>query len=309
MVRVRWGREAASDGQSHSCVTATTCSRRPSAKRVSVALGTSDAILMVMSMARGKVVRAVLAAAGLLAAGAPAADAKPGVVKRTIGSTGTPVPRSFAGFSIEYTSTADYFGVPGKANEAFIRLLRTLGDRGVGAPTIRMGGNSADASWWNPDSAARPLAVDTDLTPTWLSLLRPISDQAGARFVLGGNFAIADPVNAVSFVRPAVAALPPRSIEAYEVGNEADLYDRATTFHVGNITLTRPQRRPVGYGIPQYLAELDRYVAALNAARTADWPALAVGGFARHAWQVQAPAILDHIGTAAHFFQSHGYPL
>src|SRR4029079_5215938 len=72
---------------------------------------------------------------------------------------------------------------------------------------------------------------------------------------------------------------------------------------------TRPQRRPVGYGVPQYLAELDRYVAALNAARTPAWAPLAVGGFARHAWQVQAPAVLAHLGTAARFFQSHGYPL
>jgi hypothetical protein len=219
------------------------------------------------------------------------------------------VPRSFAGFSIEYPSTAAYFGAPGQPNAAFIQLLRTLGANGVGSPTIRLGGNSGDASWWNPDGRADPPGIETDLTPAWLSTLPPLSEQAGARFVLGGNFAIADPANAVAFVQAAVAALPPGAIEAYEVGNEADLYDRAATFHVGNLTLIRPQRRPVGYGVPQYLAELDRYVAALAAARTQNWPALAVGGFARHAWQVQAPAVLAHIGTAARFFQSHGYPL
>jgi hypothetical protein len=260
-------------------------------------------------MARGKVVWALLAAVGLLAGSAPGAAAKPGVVKRTIGSTGAPVPRSFAGFSIEYPSTLDYFGTPGKPHEAFIQLLRTLGEGGTGAPTIRLGGNSGDASWWNPDGAARPAGVDTDLTPAWLSTLQPLSERAGARFVLGGNFAIADPANAVKYLQAAVGALPKGAIEAFEIGNEADLYDRAATFHVGNLTLTRPQRRPVGYGVPQYLAELDRYVAALNAARTPEWPGLAVGGFARHAWQVEAPAVLAHVGTAAHFFQSHGYPL
>src|SRR5436190_12990978 len=110
-----------------------------------------------MSMARGKAAWALLAAVGLLSAGAPAAAAKPGVVKRTIGSAGVPVPRSFAGLSIEYPSTQDYFGTPGKPNEAFIQLLRTLGQNGTGPPTIRLGGNSGDASWWNPDGAARPL--------------------------------------------------------------------------------------------------------------------------------------------------------
>jgi Glycosyl hydrolase family 79 C-terminal beta domain len=260
-------------------------------------------------MARGRVILAALAAATVAAVATSAAGAKPRVVKRTVGATGATVPRSFAGLSIEYTSTQDYFGAPGAPNEAFLELLRTLGASGTGPPTIRLGGNSGDASWWNPDGRARPAGVDTDLTPTWLSTLRPVSEQTGARFVLGGNFAIGDPQDSVSYLQAAVGALPPGAIEAYELGNEADLYDRATTFSVGNVTLTRPQRRPVGYAVPQYLLELDRYVAALNAVRAPEWPKLAVGGFARHAWQVQAPAILAHVGSAAGFFQSHGYPL
>jgi len=260
-------------------------------------------------MARGKTAWLLLAVVALLGGGTSAAVAKPSAVKRTIGSASVPIPRSFAGLSIEYPSTQDYFGTPGKPNVAFIQLLRTLGQNGAGPPTIRLGGNSGDASWWNPDGAARPPGVDTDLTPPWLSTLGTVSRESGARFVLGGNFAIADAANAVSYLGAAVAALPKGAIEAFEIGNEADLYDRASTFHVGNLTLTRPQRRPVGYGVPQYLAEADRYVAALNAARGPDWPPLAVGGFAQHAWQVQAPAILAHLGSAARYFQSHGYPL
>jgi hypothetical protein len=264
---------------------------------------------MKMSMARGKAAWILLAAVGLLGGGVPAAAAKPVVVKRTVGSGSISIPRSFAGLSIEYPSTQDYFGAPGKPNLAFIQLLRTLGQNGAGPPAIRLGGNSGDASWWNPDGAARPPGVDTDLTPAWLTTLGTVSREAGAPFVLGGNFAIADPADAVRYLGAAVAALPKGGIESFEIGNEADLYDRASTFHVGNITLTRPQRRPVGYGVPQYLAELDRYIAALNAARGPDWPPLAVGGFAQHAWQVQAPGILAHVGGAARFFQSHGYPL
>lgn len=259
-------------------------------------------------MARG-IAAAVALAVCMLVTGETAVAAKPRVAKRTIGAAAAPVPRSFAGFSIEYTSAVDYFGAPGKPNGAFIELLRTLGAHGVGAPAIRLGGNSGDASWWNPDGVARPAGVDTDLTPAWLSTLRPINEQAGARFELGGNFAIADPSNAVSFVRAAVGTLPKGAVEAYELGNEADLYDRAATFHVGNLTLTRPQRRPVGYALPTYLAELDAYFAALGAVRTPDWPALAVGGFATNAWQVQAPAVLDHVRRGARFFQQHSYPL
>jgi hypothetical protein len=262
-------------------------------------------------MARGKAAWALLAAVGLLAGGASAAAANRPVapIKRTIGSASVPVPGSFTGFSIEYPSALDYFGTPGHPHQEFIQLLRTLGEGGAGAPTIRLGGNSGDASWWNPDGLARPPAIDTDLTPAWLSTLRPLSDQAGVRFVLGGNFALGDPANAVAYLQASVGSLPPGAIESFEIGNEADLYDRATTFTVGNITLTRPQRRPVPYILPQYLAELDKYVAGLNAARTPAWPPLAVGGFARNSWQIEAPAVLNHIGTSARFFQSHGYPL
>ena len=250
---------------------------------------------------------AALAAAGLASAEAAAA-VKPKVVKRTIGSASLPVPRSFAGFSIEYPSAGDYFGQPGKPNQSFIQLLRTLGDGGAGAPTIRMGGNSGDETWWNPDGRAQPPGVETDITPAFISTLRPLA-EAGAPLVLGGNFAIADPGNAVGYVQAAVAGLPVGSIESFEIGNEADLYDRPAIFHVGNRTLIRPQRRPAGYSVPLYLAELDQYLAALNAVRTPQWPAVAVGGFARHAWQVEAPAVLAHVGVSARYFQQHGYPL
>jgi hypothetical protein len=140
-------------------------------------------------------------------------------------------------------------------------------------------------------------------------MLKAVNDEAGARFVLGGNLANNDPANAVAYVRGAVAALAPNAIESYEIGNEPDLYDRSVSFAVGGLTITRIQHRPVGYGMPQYLAELGGYVKALSAARQTGWPAIAVGGFARHAWQVQAPEVLGSAGPAAKWFEAHAYPL
>src|ERR671925_1069892 len=113
-----------------------------------------------MTMARAFAILAVL---GLLAP-APAL-AKPPVVKRTIGGPGAKVPRSFAGFSIEYPSVPDYFGRSGSPNRPFIRLLRTLGAAGVGAPTIHIGGESADESWGEPDGLFPPPGGLTDLFP------------------------------------------------------------------------------------------------------------------------------------------------
>lgn len=256
-------------------------------------------------MARG----VAIWAAALLAVCAPAAAANPPVIKRTIGPAGAKVPRSFAGFSIEYPSVPDYFGTPAKPNQTFITLLRTLGAASVGAPTIQIGGNSADESWWNPDGKTRPPGVATDLTPDWVRMLKSVNEGAGSHFVLGGNLAVNDPANAVAYLQGAVAGLAPGAIDAFEIGNEPDLYDRSATFHVGGITITRIQHRPLGYGMPQYIAELGGYLSALGAARQAGWPAVAVGGFAKHAWQVQAPAVLTRAGTAAKFFEAHAYPL
>jgi hypothetical protein len=250
---------------------------------------------------------AILMALGLVAA-APAVGKVP-IVKRTIGGPGPKVPPSFAGLSIEYQSVPDYFGASGKPNEPFIQLLRTLGAAGVGAPAIHIGGNSADESWWNPDGRARPAGIVTDLTPDWLRMLKAVNEGAGSSFVLGTNLAIDDPANAVAYVQGAVAVLAPGAIDAYEIGNEPDIYDRSATFTVGGITITRLQHRPVGYGIPQYLTELGGYLSAFNGARQEGWPALAVGGFAKHAWQVQAPEILQSAGPSVRFFEAHAYPL
>jgi Glycosyl hydrolase family 79 C-terminal beta domain len=253
---------------------------------------------------------AAVTVAVMAAAGAPAAAAKQPVVKRTVGSGSAPIPRSFAGFSIEYWSATDYFGAPGSPNARFIQLLRTLGKGGVGTPSIHLGGNSADETWWNPDGKPRPAGVLIDATPDYLSTFAPVAAQSGAQFFLGGNLAIADPANAVNFLQGAVAALPAGAIGAYEIGNEPDLYDRATTFQVGGKTITRIQHRPPGYEIPQYLADLDSYIAPLNAARGPGWPPLAVGGFARHAWQVRAGTVLDHVPNQnVGYFQAHAYPL
>lgn len=260
-------------------------------------------------MARPLAAWAAIAAAVLLAAAAPV-SAKPRPVKRSIGPAGKVVPPSFAGFSIEYWSATDYFGAPGAPNAGFIELLKTLGQGGAGPPSIHLGGNSADETWWNPGGNPRPAGVLIDATPSLFSTFTPVAAQTGAKFFLGGNLAISDPANAVSFLGAAVSALPAGAVGAYEIGNEPDVYGRTTTFTVGGKTITRIQHRPPTYEMPQYLADLDSYIGPLNAARGAGWPPLAVGGFARHAWQVRATTVLDHVANHnVGFFQAHAYPL
>ena len=91
---------------------------------------------------------------------------------------GARIPRSFAGFSMEYWAAPSYLGGT-RPNPIFARLMQTLAAPGNGAPTIRIGGNSTDQTWWNPTAAPRPAGVVTDVTPAWLA--RPAASGRRSR--------------------------------------------------------------------------------------------------------------------------------
>src|SRR4051812_33022224 len=64
---------------------------------------------------------------------------------------GTRLAESFLGFSTEYNTTSFLFGgTPTEASPAFVQLMRNITAFGSGAPVLRIGGSSTDASWWNP---------------------------------------------------------------------------------------------------------------------------------------------------------------
>ena len=112
---------------------------------------------------------------------------------RTVGATAAaPIPRSFAGFSMEYWSVKNYIGAT-RPNPIFARLVQTLADGGNGAPTIRLGGNSTDESWWNPTAAPRPPGVGNDITPASLGVLGQWAGLTRTPLVLGLNLRSATP--------------------------------------------------------------------------------------------------------------------
>ncbi|MEA2285047.1 MAG: hypothetical protein QOJ21_1090 [Solirubrobacteraceae bacterium] len=188
------------------------------------------------------------------------------VDRRTIGRIpGGAIPRSFAGFSIEYWAADSYLGST-KVNPIFARLVQALGAAGNGAPTIRLGGNSTDQSWWNPLGAPRPGGIVTDMTPAKLAVMRAFTGQTNAPFLLGLNLALNDVANSAAYARAATQALPLGHLAAFEIGNEPDLYTTPRRFQVGNRVLQRVQRRPTGWDYPQYVDELRAFRDALGGA-------------------------------------------
>ena len=134
----------------------------------------------------------------------------------------TPVPRSFLGISTEY------WALPLWANEMPLleRALALVHVRGDGPFILRIGGDSADHSIWDPSAAPMPPWAFT-LAPAWLRQARALVRVQATRIILDLNLITDTPGAAAQWARAAQAALPRHSIVAFEVGNEPDIYSRA----------------------------------------------------------------------------------
>src|SRR6202043_2676304 len=101
----------------------------------------------------------------------------------------------------------------------FERVLALLHARVNGPLLLRVGGDSADHSFWSPHSRRLPdwaFAV----TPDWLARTSALVHETGARLILDLNLVTATPAIAVEWARAAVAELPRGSIAGFEIGNE-----------------------------------------------------------------------------------------
>jgi hypothetical protein len=166
---------------------------------------------------------------------ARATASEPGHVAQaalTIGSNAytVPVPASYFGLSTEY------WGLPVFEQDmpAFERVLSLLHVHGGGPMVLRIGGDSADHSFWTPNSRRMPrwlralTAADVayPLTPAFLGRLRSLVEHDHVRLIVDLNLVTDTPLIAATWARAARTSLPYGSIIGFEVGNEPDLYAR-----------------------------------------------------------------------------------
>ncbi len=220
---------------------------------------------------------------------------------------GRPVPRSFVGFSIEYPSVAGYFGPPGRPNDGFLALLATLDKAQHGAPSLRIGGNSADVAAWDPSGAPQPPQIATKLGRPFLDSLRALELRLHAPLTLTLDLALQQPADALAFARAAQARLPGAALSALEIGNEPDFYSRRQPTRRG---VLGPARFPAlrHYSEAQYVADATAYARALDTGlpRT---PKLVVGSFAGSSWDGSIPSLLRRIPPGVSRASIHAYPL
>lgn len=151
-------------------------------------------------------------------------------VRATIGTaTSRRLPRSFLGLSIEYWDLLKLDRDPASLRRVF-GLVRVPGD---GPVILRVGGDSADQSYWGARSPGLRLGPwPYRLTGSWLRKLAAVTRAARLHVILDLNLAAQSASMAARFARAASRTLPRGSLSALEIGNEPDIYHHWVDYHL-----------------------------------------------------------------------------
>ena len=184
-----------------------------------------------------------------------------------VGQSILTVPPSFLGVSVEQNELLRY----DRHRPAFLRLLRALDPPGDNSPmTLRIGGESADSSFWgpNPFAMVKP-AYRQDhpyvLTPAWLAEAGSLVAAGALRVIFDLNLAAHSPSMARAVATGAWRAFPSQSITSFEIGNELDLY------RAGLVGLTQAVRGgrntwAFDFGVDDYVKLCGDYTRSLQRA-------------------------------------------
>ncbi len=248
-------------------------------------------------------VSAVALAIGLLAlrSGVSGGEPPAGATAITIvsRSTGRQIPTGFLGLSLEYPAVEAYAGAdPAAINPVFAQLIRNLtpGQR----PVLRIGGDSADSTWWPVPGIARPPGVSYSLTPARLQVIRAMEQALGARVILGLNLEADSPLLAAAEQRALSSTSAPDSLMAFELGNEPELYGLFAWYRTPGGHAVRG--RPRTYGFSAFLDDFAQFPPALPGVVLAG-PTSGGAGFLPHLGEFLAAA------PQVRLVAVHRYPL
>jgi hypothetical protein len=173
---------------------------------------------------------AIVAALGLASLGPAAAHAAPRAqaadsLSASVSATptGQAMPPGFVGVSLEYRALELYTGRdPRAVDPVLVALLKGLTPGQ--APVVRIGGDSTDGTWWPIPGMLPPGGIYYRLTDGWLRATRALAVDLGANLILGINLAAGRPAIAAAEGRAFVQGIGRQFIQAFEIGNEPDLY-------------------------------------------------------------------------------------
>ena len=114
------------------------------------------------------------------------ADGADPLITASVGTTpsGQPLPRSFVGVSLEFNWLHFYTGRnPKRIDPVLITLLRNLAPGQT--PSVRIGGESTDSTWWPIAHQKTPQGVSYSLSNKWLAIVKGMASALGARLLVG----------------------------------------------------------------------------------------------------------------------------
>lgn len=198
----------------------------------------------------------------VLALTAGAQPANP-VVNAAVSATpsGAPLAPSFVGVSLEYSALHLYTGRdPRAVNPVLVQLLRNLVP-GRQTPVLRIGGDSADATWWPERGVIPPGGVSYALNNGWLRTTSALARVLGARLIMGVNLAGGRPGLAAAEGRALLRGIGRRYIQAIEIGNEPDVYGVFVWYRDrrGRVFFARGR----GYNLSRFIRQFSQWRAAL----------------------------------------------
>ncbi|MEO8966730.1 MAG: hypothetical protein ABI355_04025, partial [Solirubrobacteraceae bacterium] len=160
-----------------------------------------------------------------LAGGTVAPAARADTIAASVSSTpvGQALPDGFLGVSFEFRALHQYTGRdPRAVDPVLVHLLDGLAPGS--APSLRVGGDSTDGSWWPIRGVVPPGGIYYRLTPGWLRAAQALAADLKTRMILGINLEAGRPAIAAAEARAFEAGIGRRYIQALEIGNEPDLY-------------------------------------------------------------------------------------
>jgi glycosyl hydrolase family 79 len=189
--------------------------------------------------------------------GTTAASASDVTIERAT-QTG-PLPGGFIGLSIEIRELESYTGHDPKAvNPLFEQMIRNLAPGQQ--PSLRIGGDSTDWSWWPIRGMHRPLGVRNTLTPRWMAITHALTQALNAKLILGVNLEVNSRRVAGAEAQAYSKNIGLKSIQGFEVGNEPELYDAFAWFELNGV---KYYGRPKGYTFANFMRDYSRVITAL----------------------------------------------
>jgi hypothetical protein len=136
-----------------------------------------------------------------------------------------PLPASFLGLALENGTVPKWVGDARSARRVdpvLVDLVRTLDP--TGDPSIRIGGQSTDRSWWPVPGMPKPIGITQALTPAWTTDVQSLAQALHARLIVGINLEADSRAVSRHEADEFVKRISAPYLDAFEIGNEPGQY-------------------------------------------------------------------------------------